>query len=130
MDMKNEITVSKKVSFDAAHYLPGYDGKCANLHGHHWVVELGVKGPVNPETGMVVDFVALKGFLDNIVEEFDHTLLNGRVENPTAENICLYIRDRALDYYSGLGHILRLEGCGLSFIRVWETEDSMAELRS
>ena len=125
-------TIRKLFRFEMAHQLSkAYSTACSEqIHGHSYVCEIFLKSDQLDETGMVVDFVALKGFLDNIVEEFDHTLLNGRVENPTAENICLYIRDRALDYYSGLGHILRLEGCGLSFIRVWETEDSMAELRS
>ena len=124
MDMKNEITVSKKVSFDAAHYLPGYDGKCANLHGHHWVVELGVKGSLDEQTGMVVDFTVLKFFLSQIQANLDHHLLNDVLPNPTAENLVFYIKSKFYEQLWGL------EGVKLDFIRVWETEDSMAELRS
>jgi len=124
VDMKNEITVSKKVSFDAAHYLPGYDGKCANLHGHHWVVELGVKGSLDEQTGMVVDFTVLKFFLSQIQANLDHHLLNDVLPNPTAENLVFYIKSKFYEQLWGL------EGVKLDFIRVWETEDSMAELRS
>jgi len=123
VDMKNEITVSKKVSFDAAHYLPGYDGKCANLHGHHWVVELGVKGSLDEQTGMVVDFTVLKFFLSQIQANLDHHLLNDVLPNPTAENLVFYIKSKFYEQLWGL------EGVKLDFIRVWETEDSMAELK-
>ena len=119
------MIISKKISFDAAHRLPNYDGKCANLHGHHWIVELAVRGEVSKETGMVVDFTLLKEFLESIRNTFDHHLVNEIIENPTAENICKYIFNR---YWSGdckLPILLSLE-----FIRVWETEDSYAELRN
>lgn len=114
-----EMIVAKRASFDAAHYLPKYEGKCKNLHGHHWVVELAVKGPVQ-ESGMVVDFTLLKEFLDSIVEKFDHHLLNDLIQNPTAENICLWIEKNWKVWY--------LEGCELAWIKVWETEDSFALL--
>ena len=56
------MIVSKRVSFDAAHFLPGYVGKCSQMHGHHWIVELAVAGEVNLETGMVIDFIELSRF--------------------------------------------------------------------
>jgi len=116
------MIVSKKVSFDAAHFLPGYIGKCANMHGHHWVVELGVEGEVNPETGMVIDFSRLKEFWeDNFQEAFDHKLLNDTISNPTAENIALYIREAC--------GWLEAANLKLAFIRVWETPDSFAEVK-
>ncbi len=113
------MIVSKKVSFDAAHYLPFYEGKCKHMHGHHWVVELGVEGKVDPKTGMVIDFSRLSSFLkDNVVKEFDHTLLNDKIGNPTAENLALYIEECC--------GWLEVAGCKLAFIKVWETEDSYA----
>ena len=118
-------TVSKRVSFDAAHFLPGYKGKCANMHGHHWVVELGVSGEVDPDTGMVLDFGELNKFLEEkVVERFDHKLVNDVIENPTAEMIA--------DRISASFALWRDENCSvvvLKFVRVWETEDSYAELR-
>jgi len=115
------MLVSKKVGFDAAHRLPRYVGKCALTHGHHFVCELAVEGPVNPATGMVIDFSNLKKWLqENVVDQFDHTLLNDKIENPTAENIVDYIRIK-----------WQISGDGrLAYIRIWETEDSMAEWRA
>lgn len=112
------LTVSKKVSFDAAHYLPEYEGKCQRLHGHHWVVELGVKGPIK-NSGFVIDFSKLSSWLkEHVVNQFDHTVLNDIIGNPTAENIAIYIRNRFITTAD-----LR---CNLVFIKVWETENSMA----
>ena len=115
------VTVSKKIGFDAAHYLPNYLGKCKNLHGHHWIVEVGCAGPVVEATGMVVDFVEMKDFLRWVEEKFDHRLINDTIPNPTAENICKYIYDEF-----NLWCIAR--GLTCRFIKVWETEDSYALL--
>lgn len=118
-----EITVVKRVSFDAAHYLPNYKGKCANMHGHHWVVELGVKGLIG-ESGMVIDFVLLKNFLeDEVVKVFDHKLINDIIPNPTAENICLWVKEAFRTWGWSVTK------CKLDFIQVWETGDSYAEFK-
>lgn len=127
-----EMTVVKRVSFDAAHYLPDYEGKCSQMHGHHWVVELGVRGKVQ-ENGMVIDFALLKKFLDEVEEEFDHTCLNDtppfKEVSPTAENICLFIKDWFLDWWWATDLRKRKDiEIKLDFIRVWETGDSYAEL--
>ena len=116
------MIVSKKTSFSAAHYLPNHFGPCQNLHGHTWTIELAVDG--NPQDdGIVVDFAVLKGFLSYINDQFDHTLLNDIITNPTAENICLYIKDKWDSDDWGQGPV------ALAYIRVWETEDSMIEYR-
>ena len=118
------MIVTKKIGFDAAHFLPGYPGKCSKTHGHRWVVELGVTGKVDLETGMVIDFVELGRFLEEKVEDrFDHTLVNDLIENPTAEIIAGRIK---LSW-----DLWREENClpvELAFIRVWETPDSYAEV--
>jgi len=120
------MIVSKKVSFDAAHFLPNYEGKCKNLHGHHWVVEVAVSGSIMEEHGFVVDFSRLKNWLvENVVGEFDHTLLNGRLENPTAENIALAIKEQFEDTGWSISADIKL-----AWIKVWETEDSYVELRT
>lgn len=68
-----------EASFDAAHFLARYDGKCRNIHGHHWVVHLRVRGETLQDTaqesGMLVDFSQLKADLKAIVEPLDHTLI-------------------------------------------------------
>ncbi|HEX3048027.1 MAG TPA: 6-carboxytetrahydropterin synthase, partial [Bacillota bacterium] len=45
----------KQFTFDSAHYLPGYDGKCKNMHGHTWRVEVGIKGK-HLKNGILFDF--------------------------------------------------------------------------
>lgn len=128
----NLVIVAKRISFDSAHFLPGYPGKCANMHGHHWVVELGVEGKVKSD-GMVVDFAMLKEFLDIIKEQFDHRLLNNieGLENPTAEAIVSYIHGTyaAWSQHENISGKKSLGDVRLAFIKVWETEDSYAEVR-
>ena len=123
-------TVVKRVSFEAAHFLPNYDGPCRNTHGHHFVVEIGVSGEVDKETGMVIDFKHLKQALEPIIDKFDHHLLNDTIPNPTAENIASYIFDLL---QGGLAADWSPDSQDYSivveFVRVWETEDSYAEVR-
>jgi len=120
------MIVSCKVSFEAAHYLPDYVGKCVNLHGHRWIVIVGVSGRIGKD-GMVLDFVKLKELLQKVVtDKYDHTLLNDIIQNPTAENLVIAIVDD-LEYalqqeYENFGNSLKLE-----FVKVQETPNSMAE---
>lgn len=118
-----KATVVKRVSFDAAHFLPNYPGKCANLHGHHWVVEVGISGKVG-ENGMVIDFGEIKSGLKPILDNFDHRLINNVVPNPTAENIASYI----FNWVSSNWPVVVEGGVTIEFIKVWETEDSYALL--
>ncbi|MCI8590156.1 MAG: 6-carboxytetrahydropterin synthase QueD [Clostridiales bacterium] len=66
-------------SFDSAHFLQGYDGKCANLHGHHWVIEVEISGDQLQKNGscngMLVDFGDLKQAVRELANRFDHTLI-------------------------------------------------------
>lgn len=66
-------------SFDAAHFLKGYEGKCANIHGHRWKVEVQIKGEELQEKGtkrgMLVDFGDLKKDTKTLMDKFDHTLI-------------------------------------------------------
>lgn len=68
-----------EASFDAAHFLPGYDGKCKNLHGHRWRVEVEVSSDAlisqGSKKGMLLDFSDLKAALKEITEPMDHALL-------------------------------------------------------
>lgn len=120
------MIVSKKVSFDAAHYLPNYTGQCANMHGHTWTVEVGVKGEVNPDTGMVIDFSILSKIIKKAIQELDHDTVNKYIEIPTAENIAKYIQQEML---FNLQAIDRNNRPTVAFIRVWETPDSCCELQ-
>ena len=60
-------------SFDAAHFLTNYDGKCANIHGHRWRVVASIKG--EPKNGMVVDFNIIKKDLKELCDYFDHSFI-------------------------------------------------------
>jgi len=62
-----------EASFDAAHFLTNYDGKCHNIHGHRWRVVLNIKG--EPKNGMVIDFNDIKKNLKNECDYFDHTFI-------------------------------------------------------
>lgn len=89
--------VTKGFTFDAAHALTQYYGKCENLHGHTYRLEVTVEGPVH-ENGMVVDFVLLKRIVKRVVlSQLDHKNLNDHFENPSAENIATWIWEQLAD---------------------------------
>ena len=66
-------------SFDAAHFLKGYQGKCSNIHGHRWRVVAVIRGREltadGPNAGMLTDFSDLKNDLNSLVDPLDHALL-------------------------------------------------------
>ena len=118
------MIVAKKVSFDAAHFLPDYPGKCSRLHGHSWKVELAIRGNVAEGTGMVVDFTKLHAWmLSEIVDVFDHTSLNDKLDNPTAETLALWIAAVFSSNYYLISADIKL-----AWIKVWETPTSMVML--
>ena len=86
------LNVCKEFVFDSAHHLPGYNGPCANLHGHQWKLEVEVSGEVDKLSGMVVDFVKMKkAVTEVIINKFDHHLINDIMPLPTAENMVMYM---------------------------------------
>lgn len=105
--------------FCAAHKLVGYDGKCENLHGHTWIVELFVMGKKLNKIGILTDFKVLKGQLNGLIDKLDHSYLNDLKEigNPSAENICEYI----------FKNLQIPENVKLEKVRVWESETAYAE---
>ena len=104
-----------KHHFDAAHYLLGYKGKCANLHGHRWVVEITITGDKNEETGMLVDFAEIKEAIDC----YDHKSLNEIFSNPTAENIAEGLKRHIRNLNSHIHHVN---------IKLWESPDCYVEV--
>ncbi len=113
----NMFAVATKLSFSAAHNLPNYNGKCENLHGHNWDVEVQVSSE-KLENGMVIDFKILKKYLKEILSTLDHTYINEKIENPTAENIAKYI-------YENLREKLPPK-FNIDYIKVWETRNNVA----
>ncbi|MFZ5554500.1 MAG: 6-pyruvoyl trahydropterin synthase family protein [Bacteroidota bacterium] len=77
----NTIRISKEFTFEMAHALEGHDGKCANIHGHSYVLTVTVTGqpisdPNSPKLGMVIDYVDLKKIVkEEIVDSHDHAVL-------------------------------------------------------
>jgi 6-pyruvoyltetrahydropterin/6-carboxytetrahydropterin synthase len=109
--------VTRSFTFEAAHQLPWHDGRCRNLHGHGYRLEVTVEGPVDAN-GVVVDFDDLKVAVQReVVDRYDHAYLNDLLDNPTAELL-------AADAWK------RLEGAGLALarLRLWETPSSSVEI--
>jgi len=105
--------------FSSAHNLRGYKGKCEDLHGHNWKVEVEVVSSKLDKIGMVMDFKCLKEKLYVILEKLDHKYLNNiayfKKVNPTSENIAKYI-------YDNLKNKIR----GLYSVTVWESDKASA----
>ena len=107
-----KVTVSRKAHFNAAHRLYRQDwsdeqndaifGKCSNpnFHGHNYELIVSVTGPIDPNTGYVMDMKVLKDYIKSEVEDaFDHKNLNIEVPEfadtiPTAENIVVVIYNK------------------------------------
>ena len=140
-------SVTKHISFDAAHYLmnPAWDRetnmakfhKCClykkdgsdQPHGHTYHLEVTVFGIVDPDTGFVIDFKDLKKILsEGVLEKLDHNLLNTidffKVNLATAENICQYIWQEIVDEIEAV----RPEQIMVTQIKLYETPDSFALL--
>lgn len=66
-------------TFDSAHFLSGYEGKCSNLHGHHWTIEVIVGTEVlqtdGAKRGMVLDFGDIKQAVRMLADSYDHALI-------------------------------------------------------
>ena len=72
-------TLKTEHSFDSAHFLSGYEGKCSNIHGHRWRVVMEIMdNKLEKEgqlRGMIVDFGLLKQQVKDSVDFFDHSLI-------------------------------------------------------
>ena len=110
--------VCKSFTFDAAHYLPAHTGKCRNLHGHTYRLEIEISGDDLPG-GMVMDFGDLKQIVGPLVDTLDHRFLNEIIPVPTAENMVRWFWSKI---EPDLPRTVALER-----IRVWETPTSYAE---
>ncbi len=86
-------------NFSSAHQLRGYKGKCENLHGHNYRVEIYARGSELDNIGLLVDFGELKDAADELVAYLDHRNINelppfDEELNPSAENLARYILER------------------------------------
>ena len=84
-----------KTHFSAAHHLRNYTGKCANQHGHNWLVEVYCRCEELDGVGMAIDFVEMKRAVNELLESLDHKDLNEleyfQKHNPTSENLARYL---------------------------------------
>ncbi len=115
--------VYKEGMFSAAHRLVNYHGKCENLHGHNWKVRVYVAARELDESGMVLDFTILKKYLNEVLDYFDHRVVNELPEfssnEPSAENIARFVFDR-------MSAMIDDERVWVSRVMVWESEGSCA----
>ena len=109
--------------FGAAHQLRNYNGKCENLHGHNWKIEVYVKGEELDKDGMLVDFKIIKDRTKEIIERFDHKFLNDlecfSEINPSSENLAKYI-------YEELEKEINNNKIKVSRITAWESDTACA----
>jgi 6-pyruvoyltetrahydropterin/6-carboxytetrahydropterin synthase len=113
------MKITKEFRIDAAHQLKGKQyGKCNNLHGHCWKLQVTIEGKVN-EDGFILNFIVLKEIVNaRIIEKFDHHYLNDYFDIPTAEIMATWI-------FKTLFNELP-EDVNLHEIKLWETETSFA----
>ncbi len=139
------LEIQKTFRFEASHILPCHPGKCARLHGHSWVLTVGVSGPVAEKTGMVCDFAALKKVVNEfVIDLVDHRHLGtgdlslvdkmARVGYhpaifkgefyPTSENLITEFRKMLSPAVAALG-----DAVTLTYLRLEETCTSACEWR-
>ena len=114
------MKITQAFTFEAAHRLPAVPAthRCHRMHGHSYRVELRLEGPVDPVTGFVVDFFDVEAAFGPLLKRLDHHCLNEveGLENPTAENIAVWIWDRTIPALPML-----------SAVSVYETPNCWAE---
>lgn len=132
--MKSRIY--KRAHFDASHRLLHYQGKCANLHGHRWLVEVWIEGTVDSISGILVDYNEIR----KVIDCFDHQIILNESDpmvtciskfhevittkgDPTSELLTVIIRDRINDLCSESKVDARVRR-----IRVWESDTCYAEM--
>ncbi len=119
--------VSVEHTFAAGHALRNYRGKCENVHGHNYRVQVLVRGEKLDEVGMLADFTVLKKLLREVSEPLDHVFVND-IEpfitvNPTAENMAKYVCEKMQEG-------LKLDnGAKVAEVKLWETDIQYAVYR-
>ena len=131
--MAEFTTLSKRIEFSASHRYWNNDfseeenhsifGKCTSEygHGHNYVLETTVRGPVDENTGMIINIYKLKPILKSVLKEFDHKFLNLDTDYfekliPTTENFAKIL-------YECINEKLKDSECELLKVRLYETKD-------
>ena len=115
--------ISTEGTFSAAHFLEGYEGDCARLHGHNWRVRVAIRAEESKPIGLSYDFRRLRSLIQEVIKPLDHSVLNElpffRGRNPTAETIAEWCYEEISS---------RIEDSTASVIRVevWESLQNCA----
>ncbi len=127
-------------AFDSAHFLAGYNGKCANIHGHRWTLEVTVESAQlidsGEKRGMIIDFGDLKKAVRALADSFDHALIyeegSLRAATVAALNeegfrlIAVDFRPTAENFARFFFGKLAAEGLPVSSVTVYETPENCA----
>jgi 6-pyruvoyltetrahydropterin/6-carboxytetrahydropterin synthase len=132
-----KVGIYKEVQIDTSHRLLHYEGKCANLHGHRWKIEIWMEGEPDPVTKILIDYSMIR----KIVDKYDHQIILNQEDpmvpriqefhqvittpgDPTSELMASLIHD-------DLRAFCREHGIKATVpkIRVWESPTAFAELR-
>jgi 6-pyruvoyltetrahydropterin/6-carboxytetrahydropterin synthase len=131
-----KVGIYKEVQIDTSHRLLHYEGKCANLHGHRWKVEIWMEGEPDPATQILIDYSMIK----KIVDKYDHQIILNQDDpmvsrirefhqvittpgDPTSELMAVLIRNDLYEFCRDQGIKATVPK-----IRVWESPTSFAEL--
>lgn len=123
-----EVTVEQ--TFAAGHALREYKGKCENVHGHNYRIQITVEGEKLNRIGLLVDFVELKKVVRQVMERLDHQFINDlepfTVLNPSAENLAKYFYDEVSERMPDNNGDAPTR---ISQVKIWETDTSIAVFR-
>jgi 6-pyruvoyltetrahydropterin/6-carboxytetrahydropterin synthase len=132
-----KVGIYKEVQIDTSHRLLHYKGKCANLHGHRWKIEVWMEGEPDPVTQILIDYSLIK----QVVNKYDHQIILNQDDpmvpriqefhpviitpgDPTSELIAVLIRRDLYAICQKMGITATVPK-----IRVWESPTSCAEIR-
>lgn len=139
--------IARIYNIEVGHRLAKHKGKCKNIHGHNYKVEVGVKSNTLNENDMVMDFAYLKDVVNKILDHFDHALVLNFTEDkelvhflhdhemkvfpfrpgePTAELMSEWLyRELVMELAkTEIGTVVEVD-----FVKIWETDNSYAEFR-
>lgn len=133
-------TLTTSAAFDSAHFLHGYNGKCANIHGHRWTLQVTIAAEslqqVGEKDGMVIDFGDLKKAVRALADDWDHALIYqenslkyATVAALTDENfrlICVPFRPTAENMAKHFYDALKSQGLPVRNVLVYETPENCA----
>ena len=133
-----KMLLTKKFTFEMAHALDGYDGKCANLHGHSYHLEVTVEGTELNSNGIAIDFGSIKTLVQRtVIDHFDHALVLKKGStlalNPLAFSNLIEVpfnptTEKLLIHFATLLEPQMPAGTRLHSLRLAETDSSVAEL--